>query len=181
MHPQVKVLGPNTVPKQAKFRKDNRRFEYEEDKKLKALIQQFGEKNWNFIASMMPGRNRRQCKDRWEQHLSPKVNNTPWTEEEEVLLKGLVQKFGNDWIKIARMFEGRPLPQVRNKWRTLQRRIERGIPMKEPDFEKIEKLDVPVKVPEGCIIQGTGTFDCYCPYSENCACMGKRCDVICCC
>ena len=159
------------LPKQCdnhKFHKVNRRFEPVEDKLLKDLVERYGDSDWTLISTLMPGRNRRQCKDRWEQHLSPSANNKPWTAEEETLLKSLVDQYGNDWVKIARMFDGRPLPQVRNKWRTLKRRIEKGYSLEKPNLEPIQNL---IKQ-EHQLIQVPQLPPC--PENEQCTCVVCR-------
>ena len=156
-----------------KFHKENRRFEPLEDRRLKELVETYGDKDWSLISNYMPGRNRRQCKDRWEQYLSPHANNTPWTEEEETLLINLVKIYENDWVKIAKMFPGRPLPQIRNKWRTLKRRISNGYTPSKPVLEPIQNLFkqehqlVPVNLPQE-------TFDNFCPNPDKCTCVVCR-------
>ena len=102
--------------------KVNRRFTPEEDQKLTELVQLYGAGNWIFIASCMKTRNSRQCKDRWCQYLSPEANQSAWTEEEEERLKQLYQKYNGKWLEIGKYFEGRALSQIRNKWKTLERR-----------------------------------------------------------
>ena len=104
-----------------KFHKVNRRFEASEDEKLKMLVSKYGN-DWGLISNEMPGRNKRQCKDRWEQYLSPNAKVEPWTSEEEALLLKLVEENGHNWKIIAQSFPGRALPQVRNKYRTLSQR-----------------------------------------------------------
>ena len=102
--------------------KVNRRFTQEEDETLTKLVKLYGAGNWLFIASCMKTRNSRQCKDRWYQYLSPESNQSPWTEEEEKKLRELVQQYNGRWLEIGKFFEGRALSQIRNKWRTLERR-----------------------------------------------------------
>lgn len=58
-------------------------FTYEEDNKLKCLVSYYGTKNWYLISELMPGRNARQCKDRWEKYLDPNINFQPFTQEED--------------------------------------------------------------------------------------------------
>ena len=102
--------------------KVNRRFTKQEDYRLIELVQRLGENRWNLIARYMQNRNARQCKDRWNQYLSPNTNNTPWTQEEEEKLKRLYVELGGKWYEIAKRFNGRADSQIRNKWRTLLRR-----------------------------------------------------------
>jgi hypothetical protein len=49
-----------------------RRFRFfpEEDKLLKRLVIEFGSDDWDRIAAVVPNRNSRQCKDRWQNYLA---------------------------------------------------------------------------------------------------------------
>ena len=100
----------------------HKRFTEEEDNKLRDLVQKYGENQWLMISSRMGTRNSRQCKDRWLQYLSPKSNLTPWTPEEEELLLKLSEQYKGKWLEITKMFPGRSYNQVKNKWKTLERR-----------------------------------------------------------
>ena len=117
------------IPYQAKERSSkiekhrlNRRFSEQEDEMLIKLVNIYGPRNWTFIASHLGTRNARQCRDRWFSYLSPDSNPLPWTQEEEERLRALVVKFDYDWQEIKKYFNGRAIPQIRNKWRTLERR-----------------------------------------------------------
>ena len=99
-----------------------RRFTPAEDEKLTKLVKLYGAGNWLFIASCMKTRNSRQCKDRWLQYLSPDSNQSAWTEEEEERLRTLYHQYNGHWLEIGKYFEGRALAQIRNKWKTLERR-----------------------------------------------------------
>ena len=114
------------------YHKINRRFTIQEDNKLKELVSIYGEKSWILIASKMGNRNSRQCKERWCQYLSPSANKNPWTKEEEERLKILVKELNGKWIEIAKHFNGRADAQIRNKWKTLQRRM--GLLPKKKNF-----------------------------------------------
>ena len=55
----------------------------EEDARLLALVQLFGVGQWTVIAlELGGGRNSKQCRERWHNHLSPEVKKEPWTPEE---------------------------------------------------------------------------------------------------
>ena len=66
-------------------------FTPEEDCLLIDLVAQFGNDNWNTIASYMENRNARQCKDRYTVYLSGNFRNDPWTPEEDELVLKLVK------------------------------------------------------------------------------------------
>ena len=83
------------------------RFTEEEDNKLRDLHQQYGS-NWELIAELMPGRNERQCRERFNKYLEKQVSFTP---EEDTLLSNLFEKFHN-YKKIVKYFHGRTAYQL---------------------------------------------------------------------
>ena len=120
LHNILKIMSLSTVGMKKKM--VHKRFTEEEDNKLRDLVQKYGENQWLMISSRMGTRNSRQCKDRWLQYLSPKSNLTPWTPEEEELLLKLSEQYKGKWLEITKMFPGRSYNQVKNKWKTLERR-----------------------------------------------------------
>ncbi|OHT07259.1 hypothetical protein TRFO_24674 [Tritrichomonas foetus] len=98
------------------------KFTPEEDNLLKQLVNQFGENNWVHIAERMPHRNMRQCKERWQNYLSPKVCHAPWTLEEDTLLEQKFKEYGPKWVRIALSFPNRTDTNVKNRWLVLSRR-----------------------------------------------------------
>ena len=100
------------------------KFTQSEDTLLKKLVSKYGENKWEEIASQIPGRNTRQCHDRWFYYLNPNVKKGPWTEEEEKMLFKCVKEIGPHWVRISKLFEGRTDTQIKNKWNVLKRRME---------------------------------------------------------
>jgi uncharacterized protein (DUF2237 family) len=94
----------------------------DEDLKLKAAVQTHGGKNWNKIAALVPGRTKRQCRDRWHSALDPSVAPTAgrtgtWTVDEDLKLKAAVQIHGGkNWNAIAAMVPGRTKNQCNKRW-----------------------------------------------------------------
>ena len=112
-----------STPQTQKAKRMNRKFTPEEDARLNKLVYNFGETAWEDIASFMNGRNPRQCRDRWTYYLSPSVNNSPWTEEEDQKIIKLQPEFNGKWVKMSRKFKGRTDIQLKNRWNILKKRL----------------------------------------------------------
>jgi len=98
----------------------------EEDQVIIDFVSVNGEKDWAKLALMLPSRIGKQCRERWKNHLDPKVIRKEWTQEEDELLIQLHQEYGNSWRKISLHFSGRTDNCVKNRWNsTLKKRIER--------------------------------------------------------
>jgi hypothetical protein len=85
----------------------------DEDIKLKGAIQTHGEKNWDSISVLLPGRTKDQCRNRWHHALNPSIDRKArcvgkWAEDEDSKLKDAVQTHGDkDWGTIAALVQGR--------------------------------------------------------------------------
>lgn len=96
----------------------------EEDEIIIKFVNEHGTKNWKKLADILPGRLGKQCRERWRNHLDPNVNRSPWTAEEDALLIQLHEKYGNQWVKISEMFNGRSDNCVKNRWNsTLKKQL----------------------------------------------------------
>jgi len=103
-----------------------------EDEALRAAVTDEHNKqpvklDWNRIASKVAGREKMQVRDRWENHLDPTIIKGPFTLEEDATLVRLQAAFGNKFAKIAREMPGRPLVQVKIRWRSMQRAAARKL------------------------------------------------------
>ena len=97
-------------------------FTQEEDRKLKELVKEYGENSWSLIATQMPNRTTRQCRERYRHYLSPSIINGKWTPEDDKLLMSKYNELGPRWVSIAKFFQSRTDINVKNRWIVLMRK-----------------------------------------------------------
>lgn len=116
------MLDNNSVTNTEKRERRRRaRFNKDEDEILRKLVEEYGD-NWEIIAGFMNGRNIRQCRDRWENFLSPGLVKGHWTAEEDDLLLSKIHEVGPKWVRISRFFPNRSDVSLKNRWLQLSRR-----------------------------------------------------------
>jgi hypothetical protein len=79
-------------------------------------------RNWLDIARYVPTRNDVQCREKWTNSLDPELNHDPWTEEEDELLKSLIDKHGQKWKVVAPLLKDRTQKQAKLRWAEIRGR-----------------------------------------------------------
>lgn len=104
----------------------------EEDIRLSAAVETFGESNWQLVASVIEGRTGPQCSNRWIKSIHPATKRSgKWSADEDKRLKVAVMLFhpktwrniGQSvpwrtpiWKKVAQYVPGRTHVQCRERW-----------------------------------------------------------------
>ncbi|KAF9276558.1 hypothetical protein BGZ68_009922, partial [Mortierella alpina] len=88
-----------------------------EEEILLEAVRDLTSENWHAVAMKVPGRNAKQCMQKWQTDLDPQINRLPWTAAEDEKLVEAYHTFGNAWQQIAKMVETRTWYQCYNRVR----------------------------------------------------------------
>ncbi|KAK9063071.1 hypothetical protein SSX86_016941 [Deinandra increscens subsp. villosa] len=89
-----------------------------EDEELRKAVAEYGETNWQLVASTLEGRTGTQCSNRWKKSLNPLRERVGrWDPDEDKHLKIAARLFGaKNWNKLAKFVPGRTEAQCRERW-----------------------------------------------------------------
>ncbi|KAL7713093.1 Transcription factor MYB23 [Entamoeba marina] len=108
----------------------------QEDLFLEKAVEIYGARNWRLIAEMVPNRTRKQCRERYCNHLDPSINKTIWTSEEDAILAELHQQVGNKWSYIKKYLPGRTANTIKNRFGY---EFQKDINLEHSAFEAVDK------------------------------------------
>ena len=92
------------------------KFSDEEDKKLIQLVNSYPKMTWKQISVLMGNRTSRQCRERYNNYLSPDLNHNPWTPEEDALLLQKYKELGPQWAFMTQFFNRRACVDIKNHY-----------------------------------------------------------------
>jgi hypothetical protein len=87
-----------------------------DDARLSDAVRRCGTGSWAVVARQVPGRNARQCRERWANYVNPTLEQTPLSPSEELLLDKKFAELGPSWHVIASFFPTRSRNFIKNQW-----------------------------------------------------------------
>lgn len=97
-----------------------------EDILLKNACMLYGVNNWRLISMHVPGRNPRQCRERWNNYVNPEMLSIPWTPAEDALLLSKYNEIGSQWKLISSFFKGKSTNNIKNRFAKLMRKANKN-------------------------------------------------------
>jgi hypothetical protein len=88
----------------------------EEDQMILEFVKNHGTKNWTQLATLLPGRIGKQCRERWINHLDPDINHSAFTPDDDHQIIELHKLYGNKWAKMAAVMRTRSCNAIKNRW-----------------------------------------------------------------
>jgi len=98
----------------------------EDDQLLDMVLAMKHPLKWSIIASSMSTeRTGKQCRERYVNHLNPRLKSTEWTPSEDFTIWRLYATCGTQWAKMSKVIPGRTDNGIKNRYHNLKRQLDR--------------------------------------------------------
>ncbi|CEG39970.1 -diketo-5-methylthio-1-phosphopentane phosphatase [Plasmopara halstedii] len=128
-----------------------------EDELLRRLVAT-EQKNWGEVASKIPGRTSKQCRERWHNHLDPQIVRGAYTPEEDRLILEAQARLGNRWSVIAAMLPGRTEDAVKIRWKSHCRVWRARKYLRKNPNSDVDNMSEPAQTPRTPLVPPTGGY-----------------------
>ena len=113
---QTKLISNKKHQKQKSLPIKKGQWSSKEDKLLLEWVKKNGTKDWEACGRFVQGRKGKQCREHWNNCLSPGLVKGEWTEEEDFLIMFFYEKCNGSWKKIIPLFNGRIENDIKNRF-----------------------------------------------------------------
>jgi hypothetical protein len=98
----------------------------EEDNMLLTLVQTMQwPMKWTVVAQTLQDRTGKQCRERYVNHLNPRLKNSDWAPVEDATIFHLYNTIGSHWAKMSKIIPGRTDNGIKNRFHNIRRQYER--------------------------------------------------------
>lgn len=122
-------IDPNASPNSVnglKRKQGPKAWTTEEDSILLVLVQNMRmPMKWSIVAHNMSERTGKQCRERYVNHLNPRLKVCNWSPVEDSTIFHLYNTMGSHWAKMSKMIPGRTDNGIKNRFHNLRRQLER--------------------------------------------------------
>ena len=98
----------------------------EEDNLLLTLVQTMQwPMKWTVVAQTLQDRTGKQCRERYVNHLNPRLKSSDWAPVEDATIFHLYNTIGSHWAKMSKIIPGRTDNGIKNRFHNIRRQYER--------------------------------------------------------
>ena len=80
---------------------------------------------WTVVAQSLQDRTGKQCRERYVNHLNPRLKTTDWNPVEDAIIFHLYNTIGSHWAKMSKIIPGRTDNGIKNRFHNIRRQYER--------------------------------------------------------
>jgi len=125
--PSIDISGPSgSGGNNSKRKTGPKAWTKEEDALLLSIVQSMRvPMKWSLVAQNLPERTGKQCRERYVNHLNPRLKVTDWSPTEDATIFHLFNTIGSHWAKMSKIIPGRTDNGIKNRFHNLRRQLER--------------------------------------------------------